>query len=53
MPPPGTKAVCPVMGDELTVKATTPSSVYKGRTYVFCCPDCKPKFDADPGKYVK
>jgi YHS domain-containing protein len=53
MPAPGTKAVCPVMGDEFEVKADTVSSVYQGKTYVFCCPACKPKFDADPAKYLK
>jgi YHS domain-containing protein len=52
MPPVGTKAVCPVMGDEFVVKADTQSSVYKGKTYVFCCPACKPQFDANPAKYV-
>jgi YHS domain-containing protein len=52
MPAVGTKAVCPVMGDEFEVKADTQSSVYKGKTYVFCCPACKPQFDANPAKYV-
>jgi YHS domain-containing protein len=53
MPAPGTKAVCPVMGDEFEVKADSSQSVYKGKTYVFCCPACKPKFEADPEKYLK
>lgn len=49
----GTKATCPVMGDEFTVKKDTPRSEHKGRHYVFCCPACKPKFDANPEKYAK
>lgn len=49
----GTKATCPVMVDEFTVKKDTPRSEYKGRHYVFCCPACKPKFDANPEKYAK
>jgi YHS domain-containing protein len=53
MPPVGTKAKCPVMGNEFEVKKDSLSSVYKGKTYLFCCPACKPKFDADPKKYVK
>jgi YHS domain-containing protein len=53
MPPVGTKAFCPVMKAEFTVKKDTVYSVYKGKTYVFCCPGCKPKFDADPEKYIK
>ena len=52
-PPVGTKARCPVSGNELTVAEGTPRSEYKGKHYVFCCPGCKPGFDADPGKYLK
>lgn len=43
---------CPVTGDVVTDPSTALKSVYKGRTYYFCCPACKPKFDADPEKYV-
>ena len=52
MPPVGTKARCPVMGGEFEVTADTQHSTYKGKTYVFCCPGCKPQFDADPEKYI-
>ena len=48
----GTKATCPVMKNTFTVKANTRVSQYKGRYYVFCCPPCKPKFDANPSKYA-
>jgi YHS domain-containing protein len=49
----GTKATCPVTGEQFEVKADTARSEYKGKHYVFCCPGCKPKFDADPEKYLK
>ena len=49
----GTKATCPVMGGEFTVEKDTARSEYKGRHYVFCCPGCKSKFDANPEKYTK
>ncbi len=48
----GAKARCPVMGNEFTVGAATTRSVHGGRHYVFCCPGCKPKFDASPQKYL-
>ena len=49
----GTKAKCPVTGEEFTVSKDTPISHYKGKYYAFCCPSCKPKFDANPEKYLK
>ncbi len=52
-PAPGTKAKCLIMGATFTVSEKTEFSTYKGKTYVFCCPGCKPKFDADPEKYIK
>jgi YHS domain-containing protein len=53
MPAPGTKAFCPVMKNEFEVKKDSPYSVYKGKTYVFCCAGCKPMFDENPEKYLK
>jgi YHS domain-containing protein len=52
MPALGTDAFCPVMKQDFKVAADSTSSVYKGKTYVFCCPMCKPKFEADPKKYI-
>ena len=52
MPAVGTKAFCPVMKHEFTVSAETQSAGYEGKTYVFCCPGCKPQFEADPKKYL-
>ena len=48
----GARATCPVMGGEFTVTAGSTRSEYKGKHYVFCCPGCKPQFDANPAKYV-
>ncbi len=52
MPPVGTPAKCPVMGSEFKVKEDSEFAVYQGKTYVFCCPGCKPQFEKDPEKYI-
>ncbi len=52
-PPIGTKAKCPVMGNEFVTTKDTAFSQYKGKFYAFCCPGCKPQFDKHPEKYVK
>ena len=45
---------CAVMQHAIgTVDASTPKSVYQGKTYYFCCAACKPMFDKNPAKYVK
>lgn len=42
----------PVCG--MTVQtATAKSSVFGGRAYYFCSPDCRDKFEASPGRYAK
>jgi len=47
-------AVCPVMGTHIPdVTKAAGKSVYKGKTYYFCCDACKPAFDKDPEKYIK
>ena len=47
-------AVCPVMGTKIPdVSKAAGKSVYKGKTYYFCCPGCKPVFDKNPEKYIK
>jgi YHS domain-containing protein len=47
-------AVCPVMGTKIPdVTKAVGKSVYKGKTYYFCCAGCKPKFDKNPEKYIK
>ena len=46
--------ICPVSGDKIaSPKAAYNSEVYKGKTYYFCCADCKPAFDKNPSKYLK
>lgn len=46
-------AVCPVMGTTIPdVSKASDKMVYKGKTYYFCCPSCKPMFKADPEKYI-
>ena len=49
----GQEATCPVTGEKFKISAQTTFSEYKGTTYYFCCPGCKPKFDKDPARYVK
>lgn len=54
--PPSTAAkraalICPVTGDKIASAAKAYShETYKGKTYYFCCPECKPRFDKNPGK---
>ena len=47
------KVTCPVSGDPVKDITKADKAEYKGKTYYFCCPDCKPKFDKDPAKYAK
>jgi YHS domain-containing protein len=49
----GTRATCPVMKGEFVVSESTDSSEHAGKHYVFCCPGCKPRFDADPEKFIE
>jgi YHS domain-containing protein len=51
--PDGTMATCPVMGNAFAIKPDTLRSEHKGKYVYFCCPGCKPQFDADPAKYLK
>ncbi len=48
------QTVCPVSGERLEGgDMGDPVSVaYKGRTVMFCCPMCPPKFEKDPAKYL-
>lgn len=52
-PKEGTMAKCLVMGATFKISKSTEFSQYKGKYYAFCCPGCKPKFDANPEKYLK
>ncbi len=46
------KVTCAVSGESFTPKADSPKSEYKGKTYTFCCPGCKTKFDANPDQFA-
>lgn len=47
------KIQCPVTKDWFVQTEKSPKTVYKEKTYYFCCPGCKPQFDKNPEKYVK
>ncbi len=49
----GDKAHCPVTGEEFTITASTVQVEHEGKHYAFCCADCQPSFQKDPGKYTK
>jgi YHS domain-containing protein len=52
-PEPGTWAKCAVSGDVFQVAKDTQFATHEGRTYAFCCGQCKPDFDKEPAKYAK
>ncbi|MHB1001223.1 MAG: YHS domain-containing protein [Armatimonadota bacterium] len=46
-------AVCPVMKNKIPdITKAAGKSIYKGKTYYFCCGGCKPMFDSNPAKYT-
>ena len=45
-----TDPVCKMQVDE---NKAAGKSQYGGKTYYFCSPGCKTKFDANPSSYVK
>jgi YHS domain-containing protein len=49
----GTKATCPVTGEEFAIAKDTVHVEYKGKHVYFCCAGCKKAFDKDPDKYTK
>jgi YHS domain-containing protein len=42
--------ICKMEVDEATARF---KSEYKGKTYYFCAPGCKAKFDAAPEQYIE
>ena len=46
-------AIDPICKMEVDEKSAKWRSEYKGKTYYFCAPGCKKKFDFDPAKYAK
>jgi YHS domain-containing protein len=58
MKTPATKAaaplVCPVTGTKIASAAKAYNKeAYKGKTYYFCCPECKPRFDKNRDAIIK
>lgn len=47
------KVTCPVSGEEITVGEAAGVHEHDGKTYYFCCPNCKETFLTDPAKYIK
>jgi YHS domain-containing protein len=43
--------ICPVKGNP--VEEDSPTVVYNGKVYGFCCPGCDTKFAKNPEKYAK
>ena len=48
----GTWATCAVSGEVFKIGPETQFSSRDGRTYAFCCNECKPDFDKDPAKFT-
>lgn len=49
----GTKATCPVTGEEFVIAKDTAHAEHKGKHVYFCCPSCQEPFAKDPDKYIK
>jgi YHS domain-containing protein len=43
------QTTCPISGKAINKECST---VYKGKTVYFCCPNCKAAFEKEPEKYV-
>jgi YHS domain-containing protein len=50
---PDEMVTCAVFGTKMKKSQAYDSTVYKGKTYYFCCADCKPQFLKNPEKYAK
>lgn len=46
------EAVDPVCGMTVTIAGARERSVHDGRTYYFCGPGCRNRFEADPARYL-
>ncbi len=48
-----TALICPVTGTKIaSADKAYAHETYKGKAYYFCCPECKPTFDKNPGKII-
>lgn len=43
----------PVCGMDVQPEQAAGPSEFQGRTFDFCCPSCKEKFDREPDRYAK
>lgn len=50
---PSDKVVCPVSGETILKSEAKGSYEFEGKTYYFCCADCKDKFVKDPQAYLQ
>jgi Cu+-exporting ATPase len=48
-----TEIKCPVTGGKVDPATAYAKSIYKGKTYYFCCAGCPEEFKKNPKKYVK
>jgi xanthine dehydrogenase accessory factor len=46
------EAADPVCGMTVAVAGAREVAVYEGRTYYFCCPGCRGRFERNPAQYV-
>lgn len=44
---------CPVTGSTINPAKAYAKTVYKGKTYYFCCAGCPEEFKKNPQKYLK
>lgn len=44
---------CPVTGEKVDPATAFAKTVYKGKTYYFCCAGCPEEFKKNPEKYIK
>lgn len=45
-------AIDPVCGMEVAVAAAKETAVHEERTFYFCAPGCRSRFEAEPGRYL-
>ena len=45
-------AIDPICHMEVDENATDLKVEYKGKTYYFCAPGCRTRFEEDPEKYI-
>ena len=46
-------AIDPVCKMQIDEQKAAGKSEYNGKTYFFCCPACKTKFDRNPQQFAK